>query len=783
MANPNPVYIDFIVRGIPNVQKAFKTVQDSALAAARAQTQRERAESQQRTRLADQEAKAKVRATQQAERQKQQIRDRSATMAGQFAKKQAAEEARAERDKVRDVERAEREKQRIRDRSAQMAGKYYARLAEQERRANFVRERDEFRNRRRFASHMGASAVSGAQAGVQRIAGLTARTAGLVGQLGGGFSISDSVERNAKNAGDVADLINAGINRQSANRSNRKRRNRSDVEGALDVATTQYGLDRGSAIEGLRAFTGKTGDFDTALRMLPKLAELSRATATPLDKMAAAAGQAGLAFDNIGDGEVKMRKIMEVMRIVAGQGKAGTVEIADMATQMGKLVATAGKFEGDNVENLAKMGMLAQFAAGGGGAWNAASAATSVTAFGSTFSKGARLNAFKAKGIDVFTDKGETKLRAPEEIIADAFEKTGGKQSEVASLFGSAMSLRAVNKFGDLYSKGYETQDGKKVTGRQAILAAAKDMTATQMTQGEVGEAASERMREIDAQMAQTREKFDQAVREKVIPTLLSLVPSFEKLAELMPDLVGKALPAFVDLFQTIAKFADAHKGELDYLAAHPIAAILTAEIGKQMATAGLAELIKVSIAKSFGDAGMGQAFSAALGSKLGQTGLAVGTLVATVALAKMAIDEEIKDDVDAQKKGFANSAEASNLIARFQRGEATDADREKASQLVKDLRQDVSKQNDLRNNPGLMKTASMAMGNIIAPEATKEATEADERNRTERIDQLTRAMRDLETAMRNNTTATQGNPTGGSNSGPGGAARSGSIVQRNGVK
>ncbi len=762
----NPVYIDFIVRGIPNVQRALKTVQDAALAAERANTSRARSESTQRQRIADQEAKAKIRAMMKADRWQKQAQDKA-----------IRETEKAARDEVRIAERKAKDVQRIKDREFRDLERWAARSEALQKRADFVRERDEMRNRRRFASHIGGAAVGGLTSSAGRITRMSLATAGLVGQLGGGFSIADSVQRNIKNSGAVADLLNAGVNANSAIAGNRKKRSAGEVNAVLDVASTQFGQERSQGIEGLRAFAGTTGDIETGMKLLPRLAELSVATGTKLEDMAAAAGKAGLNFDTMTDSSAKAEKIMEVMRTAAGQGKAGTVEIKDMAVQMGKLVATSNKFTGNNVENLAKMGMLAQFAAGGGGAWSASSAATSVTAFGATFGKAARVDAFKAAGVDVFSDKGHTKLRAPEQIIADAFEKTKGDQVAVSKLFGSAMSMRAINKFGDAFQNGYTNQEGKKLTGREAILGMAKDLTSNaSMSKGDVSDAAASKMQEADAQMARIREEFDKAVREKIIPTLLKLVPQFEKLAQMLPDIVGKALPAFVDLIKTVGDFVSRNREWVDWMASNPIPVIVGAELAKALGPAVLGEAMKIGISKAFGDAGMG--LKGVFGNLAAAAGIASAALIAIQA-GKSAIDAEYKGYDANTNRSNVDQGDAATLTARLRNGTASAAERQEAAQMVGKLRGDRD-QMEKDQQGGFFKKVGRGLAGLT--DEGKQAQADEEKNNAQALSNLTTSIKQLETALRDNTGATKGNTTG-ANSGPGGAARNQSIVQRNGVK
>src|SRR5258708_32673997 len=73
----SPVVIDFLVRGMPDVSRAMRTVEQSAAAAERATTRIAQQQANQRQRLVDQEAKAKVRALEAAEKASRRMQDKS----------------------------------------------------------------------------------------------------------------------------------------------------------------------------------------------------------------------------------------------------------------------------------------------------------------------------------------------------------------------------------------------------------------------------------------------------------------------------------------------------------------------------------------------------------------------------------------------------------------------------------------------------------------------------------------------------------------------------------
>jgi hypothetical protein len=711
--------------------------------------------------------------------------ERETKAAERAAQQRVRVEARADRETTREAEKSANERARI---SRQVDGEFRAMTARRGREnARILREgqrleeashRESLRRiqreteekqaqREKFARGVGAlgrTAANAAVGGVSRAAGLAKNTLGMVTQLGGGFSIADSVERAAKNSGQLEDILNSAQNPGSKITANNRRREASEVEGDIQGTATRFGLERSNVQEGLQDITGITGDLETGMKLLPQLAELARATGTKFSDMANAAGNVGLAFDDITDSGVKADKIMGVMRTLGGQGKAGNVEIRDQAVQAGKIIASSGQFAGDNAENIEKLGAMMQFSRGGGGAWNASSASTAITAFTGTFGKSARLDAFESKGVDIFADKGKTRIRPPEQIIADALDKTGGSQPEMAKMFGSAQSLRAVNRLTRTYT---EAEAKEKGSGRKAVLADFKTMTkGVAMSKADVTEAAGRRTQALDVRMASAREQFDEAVQKRLVPALLQLVPVIEQLIPVFVDLNAQAMPAFVDLIKTVADFANNNKELIRDIAAHPVGALIAAEITKSMGTVA-----------------MGALFEKLLSSKLGTAGVVVGSAVMAIKLGMMTIDETFKKDTDAAGKAVNDQIEATRLAKKIEQGTATPDEMAKAGTLMANLKGDVEKQRDLRDNPDIVKKLAGGAASVFTPEAAKEAAAAEAKNQNDTIKNLQDSMAKLAAAIDKNTRSKGADGTGGG--APGGtppAAGSG-IVQRVGAQ
>ena len=470
--------------------------------------------------------------------------------------------AKAEADKTRDVEKAEANRLRIRERSATMAGQYASREVDRrereekraaraavatarseerrQARANRVQQREEraiarnqdrdrmgtMRNVQRGISVASRAASFGLNAGRQ-VAGDLLAGSGVNTDLGSMFKQGVDLEKQA------TDLSNSGYMPGAAGANGQRQNAGALVEQARSVATGA-GQDPTKVLEGLQGFVSKTGDLETGRGLMADMAKLSRATGASMEDMASAAGDVS---NGLGDVPNKSAKVAEVMRAAAAMGKEGAVEIKDLSSQMAKLQAAASQFGGSGEKNMGDMVALAQVTRAKGGASSATQAATSVGSFLNTFSKGARLDAFEAKGIKV-RDEGTGKLRSARDIITDSLEATGGDSRQMGKLFADSGARRVTRGFETIYA---DAGGGKE--GVEAVRKAFDDLAQSTMSQKEVNDSFAASMNTTEAkvqvfnnQMSATADE----VRANLMPALVSLAPLIVSTASTLAEWSGK---------------------------------------------------------------------------------------------------------------------------------------------------------------------------------------------------------------------------------------------------
>lgn len=594
-----PVVIDFLAKGTPELSRAFKNVEGEL-----ARMERDR-----------------VRHTDQAARQRERIALREAREKERIEKASVRATEREHHTALREFERAEKQKTRTIEREA----KERARLVEREARA-------EASARRRFAN-----TISGAAGGAIRS---SANTAALLGGavlgLGGGFAVADSVSKNIRLKGTIADIQNSGYipgGRLTPTK---------EIKDAVQGTAIKTGLDVDTAAEGLQKFVGKTGNLDLGVKLLDKLSVVARATGSSLSDVADAAGDVFNA-----DTTQSADNIVDAMRIFVGQGKLGAVEMRDLASQMAKLGAGAMNFGGDRRENLATMGALAQAARAGGGAASADEAATSAQRFGSDVAEGA--HKFAALGIKV---KDGKVLRGPQAIIKDTLKATGGDVTQLGKLFGER-SVRAVAGFADIYRKA-----GGGDKGLAAVDKEFEKFKKAAQTEAQEKEAFTRRMQEDDAKIGQAMQQLHVAIGTHLVP----------KLSELIPKLTAM-IPAFERLLQGAIKLAEWIANNPWKAAFMGIGGRIGAAIAAEIAGSKLREVLN----KALTGGGGGDADKDPLTKgKKPPTGIGEGMLlVGATAVGAKAAAGAIGDMADAEMAGHTR---AGQLLA-MSKGKKEDRD------------------------------------------------------------------------------------------------------------
>jgi hypothetical protein len=423
-------------------------------------------------------------------------------------RKADAEAAQAARNAEREAIRSANEE--LRARRAAMAFRRRFERQQAHAAAREDREQESFGRRTSYRAihHVGGMVRAGSQ-----VAQDIARGAGVKTDIGSIVGGAVELEKRA------TDLSNAGFMPGATGPAGVRQDPRALMSQATEVANFAA-FDPAKVLQGLQAFVAKTGDLQAGRDSLKDMAQLARATGAELEDMVDAAGDVANA---LGDTDNKGGKVSAIMKVIAGQGKIGAVEIKNLATQMAKLGTSATAFEGDPMENLTMMGALVQMSRAKGGSASATQAATSVASFVNTLRTPARMEAFEAAtGEKVYNEKTGM-FKNPEEIILKSLEATKGDPAAFKKIFANVQGARAVEGFANTYR-----QAGGGDAGLAAVRAEFDKFKKIAMAQGEITESFNRSMAGSEARV----QLFNNAVAsaggrftEEVLPKLERLGP------------------------------------------------------------------------------------------------------------------------------------------------------------------------------------------------------------------------------------------------------------------
>lgn len=425
----------------------------------------------------------------------------------------------------------------------------------------------------------------GALGYMKRTALDVARGAGVDLSLGGGVARAKEREDAGVGLAQQERIANGGVTRGAAFWSGK----------SLEVGT-ELGTDPAKVTEMMRAFTGKTGDFDAAASKAKELAAMTLASGANMGEMGSAAG---FVYNQLKGMPDAAERTLDVMRGIVGQTAVGAVEMEEYAKQMGRIAANAKMFEGDVSKNILELSALTQLSIAEGGATSGADAARSIAAFANTTSKGQRINAFKKHNVALFNAEG-TQKRPILDIIRDSLLASKGNIPAMTQMWADTLGQKPIRGITNAFNAA-----GGGEAGWQAALAKIKPFMDAQL------DPATQRRNLEDYQNSTSGrvQKFQNAldrVTERMSGRLLTTLERAE------PSLLK-----FVEVMGTVVTWAAENPGKA-------ILAAMTASIAR----AGLesvGRLILDRVMTSFAGAAIGNAAGGAVGGIGGIGGIGGG--------------------------------------------------------------------------------------------------------------------------------------------------------------
>jgi hypothetical protein len=387
-------------------------------------------------------------------------------------------------------------------------------------------------------------------------------------------SLAPHIANAAHQSALVRDVVNAGYIPGAAG-SQGVLQDPEKVLAQVRATANATGQATNDVLGGLREFVALTGDLETGRKSLDGLAHLAKATGTHFNDMAKAAADVSLQLGDVPD---KAAQVEAVMRVVAGQGKVGAIEMKDFARYLVKIAAQAPKFEGTKADNIGDLALLAQAAKMRGGAASAAEAATAVQAFATDLANKTTIkhwmNARNAQGqgLSPFTDAKRDTLRSPMELIGEALKWTHGDLGKMAELFPNQRGRKVLQAFGDVYKETSGTEEDKL----RAVQEWAQGIRKATLDQAEIARAFGSAMDTTQSAVQVANNRLDEMaskLESAVLPALAGLAPAIEALTPTIVGLINKvAFLAGID--------PDANKAHGEFGVRQNIVGALGKEIG-----------------------------------------------------------------------------------------------------------------------------------------------------------------------------------------------------------
>lgn len=504
--------------------------------------------------VAKQRVKSEEQITKAAERE-QQKRTKTALREEQ---KRSSEAAKTQAKATKDFEREEQRRTRI------VRSEEKARVREQERGQRQTKRDNAQIVRDTMSGYNRISTVAGNAFGNMTKIAKTAVgvVTGFAGAIGVDTSISSIAQKGMGFEKAIVDVANSGA-KGGATPADIARA-RKGVEGAADATKT----DQNAMAGALGKYTSLTGDIDTGIASLTMFGKLARATGTDVEDLAGAAAQIA---NGLGDVPDKARIVEEALRVVAQQGKLGSVEIKDLAIHMGKFASKAQFYEGSRQDAMATLGALAQLSMKGG-ASTAAEAASAAGNFNRDIAQKKAGKAFDKYGVKRYEKDG--KVRDPAEIIIDALKATGGNGQKLQEMFTNQSSRKGVLGAASTFNAA-----GGGEAGADAVRAEFNKLRAS-VSKSDVETNAQNSMNTGEARAADLNNK----VQRKMGAMIEGLMPAFEKM-----------IPSLESLANSLIKAAPAIADFTKFLVDNPAVAITGAIVGS-IAKAGIGEAVRGSL-------------------------------------------------------------------------------------------------------------------------------------------------------------------------------------------
>lgn len=320
-----------------------------------------------------------------------------------------------------------------------------------------------------------------------------------------------------------------------------------DIRRQFTRVGLQYGINPEEVASGASAYSAETGDVAGALANSSTFAAVTQASGASMTDIATAAAH----FRKLGITSVDDMRAS--LALLTQQGKKGSFELKNMASEFPEVTAQAATFGIRGVEGLKQVGGLMQIAKTATGSGSEASTAVQtmfrqLAADSTNIQSG---DAFEGRKVDVF-EGGDTKgkLRDFRDILGDILVASRGDVPQLQKVF----DVRGIKAINPMVSKFRETRVAAKLggasekeaneKGREAALGVLDQAANVSSDFGEIQRDAADAMKATSVQLELLNTKLKDAFASSLLPALNAIIP---ELVAMVPA-VSALLRVFVDL-------------------------------------------------------------------------------------------------------------------------------------------------------------------------------------------------------------------------------------------
>lgn len=667
MTERETVSYDFQANGVRDVVQAFQTVEQVMLRAEKASVESARREALRRLEVTREGGRRR------ASEEKKTFEQISQQEANLLSKSVATANARDEIAKRSAQKRKDTELALYKD-LERMASDHARKVAQIEEEAH----RKTIERRRQYAQ-----LVSGAATGaVRSMASTAASWGGMALSIGGGVTVASAAQKAMSSEASSISLANSMFNPNDDDQkawfagdgksSKFAKNGRFDKQALMGLAgqiSASSGLDKATLASGIQSYVAKSSDWKTVVdpgdqQTLFDLAKLAYATDTQFSDVMQTAGS--LKVQNKG---LKSKEMMEMMYSIVGQGKAGSIEMNEVAKYGSTITNSSGKYAGDQGAAQRKLLGLVQVSARA--AASGADAATGVARFGGDVAKKAKENEAKY-GMKVMDANGQ--LYAPSQILSEYFRVTKGNTTKMGEGHGNlGLGMESIKvAMGVAGTYQAEVANARAGKGNADILKKLGLSGKKKLTEDDIARIGAEAVRRDVAQLenagydkktinrdaaekaAGLQERFDKVTRELSAKLETRVVPFLEKLAVAL-EKNSPQIDRFMSALDKVANF----------ILENPWSSLgiaVTAKITGSIAEAMIGDAVKNTLTSAL-EKSMGVSAGNAAGGAGAQGGAGALAYVALPALSVAALYADVVDIKNWKESGQKDGATAAALM------------------------------------------------------------------------------------------------------------------------